>query len=152
MEAKTIKCLSEELGISKEAIYKKLKYQLKGQLEGHVVKIDNITHIDEAGQRAIRQSLSHERKEAIQMIIDVEPAVEGGSQPHITEYIQLLEEQLKVKDEQIQSQNGHIGLLIRQMGNNHLLSQAERLRGLLTVGEGVAAKEHKSIWRRMFRK
>lgn len=148
---KTIKQLSAELGISKEAIYKKLKYQLNEELNGHAVKLDGVTHIDEEGECIIRQSMSHERREAIQGILDVNDAVD---KPHVSEYINLLENQLKTKDLQIETQNSHIGLLIRQLGSSHMLAQAERVRGLLTNKTSVEPEKRTrlkiSLWRRIF--
>jgi hypothetical protein len=116
---KTIRQLSTELGISKEAIYKKVKFQLKDRLEGHVSKVDNVTRIDAEGELMIRQSLHRERREAIETVMDL-PAGDGApfepAQAHIAEYVGLLREQIRAKDVQIETQGGHIGRLIRQLG------------------------------------
>jgi hypothetical protein len=130
---KTIKQLSTELGISKEAIYKKLKFQLKEQLDGHVRKVDNVTRIDGEGELLIRQSLHRERREAIETVM--ETVVEDGAlfeppQTHLDEYVMLLREQIRTKDVQIETQSGHIGQLIQQLGLAHLLPQARRLRNV----------------------
>lgn len=146
---KTIKQLSAELGISKEAVYKKLRFQLREQLESHITKVDNVTHIDEEGEEIIRQSLCLDRREALEGVI------EGGStavQPHLTEYIQLLQNQLKTKDVQIEAQNGHIGLLINQLGGNRMLAKAERLGVLTAVGAGESSQRRKPLWKRIFRR
>lgn len=54
---KTIKELSEILGISKVALYKKLKTQLKNDLTGHIKKVNNVTYIDDFGTSIISESL-----------------------------------------------------------------------------------------------
>ena len=54
---KTIKELSDSLNISKEALYKKLKVQLKTELKEHIVKRKNITYIDDIGEKIIADSL-----------------------------------------------------------------------------------------------
>lgn len=54
---KTIKELSEALNISKVALYKKLKTQLKDELTGHIKKLNNITYIDDLGISIIAESL-----------------------------------------------------------------------------------------------
>ena len=54
---KTIKELSDSLNISKEALYKKLKVQLKTELKEHIVKRKNITYIDDIGEQIIADSL-----------------------------------------------------------------------------------------------
>lgn len=154
---KTIRQLSSEIGISKEAIYKKLKYQLKNELENHITKLDGVTHIDGEGERLIIQSLRMERQEALQGVLEIEPYdnVSGAPEP-TRELITTLTEQIKTKDEQLETQSEHIGLLIRQLGNSQLLTQAERIRGLLAAtggtvkaGRGVGQK---SFWRRVLRK
>jgi hypothetical protein len=127
---KTIKQLSTELGISKEAIYKKLKFQLKEQLANHVRKVDNVTRIDGEGELLIRQSLHRERREAIETVM--ETVVEDGAlfeppQAHLDEYVMLLREQIRTKDVQIETQSSHIGQLIQQLGLARLLPQAWRL-------------------------
>ncbi|MDR1705845.1 MAG: hypothetical protein LBS19_14345 [Clostridiales bacterium] len=164
---KTIKQLSNELGISKEAIYKKLKFQLRDELTGHVFKVDSVTRIDEEGERLIRRSLHHERRAAIETVmggvIDVE-LVDGPSaggidgQAHLTEYVNLLRDQVKEKDIQIETQSGHIGQLIRQLGVFQLLTQNKRLNELAAAqakDASEAAKQHrpavrKSILHRIF--
>ena len=129
---KNIRQLSTEFGISKEAIYKKLKFQLKEQLAEHIVKVDNVTHLDEEGELIIRQSLNRERREAIETLMG--GVVEDGAfsealegQAHLTEYVTLLKEQVKAKDIQIEAQSGHIGQLIRQLGITQLLPHNRRL-------------------------
>ncbi len=56
--------------------------------------------------------------------------VEGQSpdgQAHLTEYVNLLREQVKEKDIQLETQSGHIGQLIRQLGFHQLLIQNKRV-------------------------
>ncbi len=66
---KTIKQLSTEFGISKEAIYKKLKFQLKNELMGHIFKVEGVTRIDEEGELLIKRSIHRERRTAIENVI-----------------------------------------------------------------------------------
>lgn len=56
-KTKTIKELSEILGISKVALYKKLKTQLKHELTGHTKKVNNVTYVDDFGMAIISDSL-----------------------------------------------------------------------------------------------
>ncbi len=161
---KTIKQLSSELGISKEAIYKKLKFQLKDELTGHVLKIDNITRVDEEGERLIRQSLHHERREALETliddVIDAEVVELNNGQNHLSEYVDLLKEQVKAKDIQIETQSCHIGQLIRQLGINQMIGHNRRLNELTQVQAGrhsngvkpVKSARRKETWRRIFKK
>ncbi len=134
---KTIKQLSTELGISKEAIYKKLKFQLKNELVGHVFKVDGVTRVDGEGELLIRRSIHHERRAAIENVMGTAAGGAAGAeqtegkntegQAHLTEYVNLLREQVKEKDIQIETQSGHIGQLIRQLGFHQLLIQNKRV-------------------------
>ena len=58
---KTIKNLALSLKISKEAIYKKIKIQLKHELKEHIIKKHNVTYIDEEGEKIIAQSLKPDK-------------------------------------------------------------------------------------------
>lgn len=112
---KTIKNLSTSLNISKEAIYKKIKTQLKHELKDHIIKKNNVTYIDDEGEKLIAQSLKREK-----ILVDIQNETENQNQekddiqPTIqpykqvenkvenSEYISFLKEQLAIKDKQIQ--------------------------------------------------
>lgn len=148
---KTIRQLSSELKISKEAVYKKLKHQLKDELAGHSHKIDGVTHIDEEGERLIIQSLCTERQDALEALFEDGQYIYTPEAIEPTrELINALREQIKTKDAQIENQSEHIGLLIRQLGNNQLITQTERLNALPPPVNGQRTK--KSIWLKIFRK
>ena len=168
---KTIKQLSEELKISKEAIYKKIRYQLKDSLENHVIKRNNVTHIDEIGEQIIIQSLNKERQEAIQVIIqsDTMNSEMDEAQEHVSEYIAILEMQLKNKDIQIEMQNNHISRLIKQLDANQFVMQEEETKETgetretevemqhntqeeIAVTKESATEEGTSVWKKIFRK
>lgn len=128
---KTIKELSDSLNISKEALYKKLKVQLKTELKEHIVKRKNITYIDDIGEQIIADSLkvkSNSDTNAEKSDIDkpkipepksdsapnfqpdfapdfqVETKVQSKveSQAFSADYIAFLREQIAEKDAQIQ--------------------------------------------------
>lgn len=159
---KTIKQLSEELKISKEAIYKKIRYQLKDSLENHVVKRSNITHIDEIGEQIIIQSLNKERQEAIQVIIQDDTINNGidEAQEHVSEYIAILETQLKNKDIQIDIQNNHISRLIKQLGANQFVVQSQETESEMkdkaqdeaAATQEFIVEESISVWKRIFKR
>lgn len=115
VQMKTIKNLSTSLNISKEAIYKKIKIQLKQELKDHIIKKNNVTYIDEEGEKLIAQSLKREKnsidiqtetenqtseKDNIQPII--QPYNQVENEIETSEYISFLKEQLAIKDKQIQ--------------------------------------------------
>ncbi len=159
---KTIRVLSESLGISKEAIYKKMKQQLKTELEGHIIKVNNVTHIDDIGEQIIINSLNRERQEVIQDMMNVEDtndhkiAVLAEEQPHVKEYVHILQEQIKTKDIQLAMQNNHITQLINQVGNHQLLLRGEQYKDIVSLQSQWARKEpvagKPSLWKRIFKK
>lgn len=165
---KTIKQLSEELKISKEAIYKKMKHPLlKDSLKKHIVKLNNISHIDEIGEKIIISSLKRERQEAIQDILELESDLteqtsekEINDQPHITEYISILQEQVRTKDVQLEANNNHITQLIDQLGNNQLLFKTEQYKSVLQLQSEIAAAAMNQeikykpdpFWKRIFKR
>lgn len=162
---KTIRELSEELKISKEAIYKKIKFQLKEELADHVIKVNNVTHIDEFGERILFESLSMERQQAIQQTF--EPDADGGTdmvtgavilqdapfQPVHSEFVRLLQEQLRLKDQQIDVQNEHITQLITQTGYGQMLLKTSLYKNtLLLQAPATKVKVRKSFWASIFKR
>lgn len=108
---KTIKEISNELKISKEAIYKKVKNQLKQELKDHLVKKNNVTYIDDAGIKLIASTLkTHENLQTKAQIKtekedfqpDVEPYKQVENKVENDAYISFLQEQILIKDKQIQ--------------------------------------------------
>lgn len=131
---KTIRELSEILGISKESIYKKIKYQLKVELKDHVFKGSGGALIDDVGESLILQSLRRERaaqEDEMPEEKDVDSTVNSNlEQPNIVNSLQvesvdiisILKQQLEEKDRQIVSL---MNLQDEQMQNKDL--QIERL-------------------------
>ena len=166
---KTIRQLSEELKISKEAIYKKIKFQLKEELEPHIFKFNNVTHLDDEGERLIMESLTKERRDAIQYVIHTEGerSTDKPNAPHMLEFIGLLQEQIQMKDFQLQNQNTHISQLMQILNSHQFLLQTERTRNIASLksenarrmpeaagAEALAAGANasKGFWDRFFRK
>jgi len=93
---KTIKELSESIGISKVSIYKLLK---RNDIKGHVFKKDNVSMIDETGEQLIKNYYSREQGESINDIVN--DIINDDSQVKSSDIISLLQEQLREKDGQI---------------------------------------------------
>lgn len=105
---KTIKELSIDLQISKEAIYKKIKRQLKQELKGHLIKKNNVTYIDDEGIKLIAASLKTDKNspdvhaKKVQIQPSFEPYKQVESEVENAAYISFLKEQIFIKDQQIQ--------------------------------------------------
>lgn len=65
MNYKTVRELSREFNISKEAIYKKINLSMKNELENYIVIHNKITYITPKGETIIFNSLKKEIKETI---------------------------------------------------------------------------------------
>ena len=94
----TIKELAEQLGISKVSIYKRLK---QPDIKSHILKKDNVKMIDETGVNIIKNHYSRERGEALENVFN--DTVNKDENQLNVELIALLQEQLKEKDNQINS-------------------------------------------------
>lgn len=93
---KTIKELSESLGISKVSIYKMMK---KEEIKKHTFKQDNISVIDEIGENIIRAYYNRERIAATDNILNESS---GDKENKLNDDIMvILREQIKEKDSQI---------------------------------------------------
>lgn len=65
MNYKTVRELAREFNISKEAIYKKINYSMKNELENHIVIHNKTTYITKKGEDIIFNSLKKEIRENI---------------------------------------------------------------------------------------
>lgn len=142
---KTIKELSSALQISKEAIYKKIKRQLKQELKGHLIKKNNVTYIDDEGIKLIVNSLKtdknspdpHAKNTEIQP--DIEPYKQVESQVKNAAYISFLQEQIFIKDKQIQRLTELNFELVQTFHQEQKLQAQENLLQLQN-GEGANTK------------
>lgn len=98
---KTIRELAESMEISKESVYKKIKYQLKVELKDHVFKGNNGTLIDEAGENIILQSLRRERATSFETKLSEQPDIVKTEKIESVYLVNILEQQLAEKDKQI---------------------------------------------------
>jgi predicted DNA binding protein len=58
---KTIKQIADELGVSKQAVYKRSKGRLKEQLMPYTHTVDGVVHIDEQGESLIKSDFTEKR-------------------------------------------------------------------------------------------
>lgn len=65
MNYKTVRELAREFNISKEAIYKKINYSMKNELENYIVIHNKTTYITPKGETIIFNSLKKEIRENI---------------------------------------------------------------------------------------
>lgn len=149
MNGKTIKQLADEFGVSKEAIRKKIDDEFKA---AYITKIDGTYYISEAGCDILREKTAQK-----------EPPTVGDNlattwqQPYnaLLETLQheremfkherkILEEQLAVKDRQIEDLNARLAA-------EQALHAGTMQRSALPAGE-EERKRKPSFWSRFFRK
>jgi len=98
---KTLKEISDELSVSKQSVYKRVKGSLSKSLENHFEIIDNISYVDEEGETIIRNAYAQDEKpgsiESENVSRESNPLNES-----LSKTIDLLREQLSVKDKQIE--------------------------------------------------
>lgn len=145
---KSISEIARELKITPQAVYKKVNNQLKTKLKNHIHKdASGKTLIDEDGQAIIKLSV----------LRSSQPVENQSSQSVVNqieqenELFNLLKEQLKIKDGQIQellNQNGH---LIQKIENMQVLLKNEQEKNTPLIAEdriNQAPKSKVSFWKK----
>lgn len=134
---KTIKELSDDIGISKVSLYKLLK---RPDISGHVFKQDNVTVVDETGESLIKTYYSWEKNADVNYTVD--GSVNENLQAKNEEMIAFLQEQLREKDNQINA-------LLNIVSNSQKIDATR----LIADASPAAEKEKKpGFWRGLFSK
>jgi len=127
---KTIKQLSDDIGISKVSLYKLLK---RDDIKAHVFKQDSVTVVDETGESLIKTYYSWEKNADVNYTVD--GSVNENSQAKNEEMIAFLQEQLREKDNQINA-------LLELLSNSQKL-QVTQLLSVKSMEEAAPAAEKK---------
>ena len=128
----TIKELSASMGISKVSLYALLK---KDAYKPYISKVDDITVIDDTGVALIRAYYSSERDAAFKEL-------GNGLQGENADMLDFLKEQLREKDNQINSLTMAVNTLSRTVENEQQLRVVPLLTGT----------KPKSLFERLFKK
>lgn len=112
---KTIKEVSEELGISKTSVYNMIK---KDALKKHISKKDNITYIDDVGFKILTTYYEHEKSKTIND--SIQAIIEEAGFSEDSDIVELLREQVKQKDNEINS-------LIQLLSNQQTLTARQMI-------------------------
>lgn len=150
---KTVSEIAKEIGVTPQAVYKRLNNQLKTSLKGRLHKgLKGETLIDADGERIIKESFKQV----------VKPFNETSSTTVDKQFINSLMEQLKVKDQQLQEKDEQIRQLIQINQTNQMvllqaqkqIAAAEEKNELLfnALTEGEKEVPQKSLWARIFKK
>lgn len=147
---RTVSEIAKELKITPQAVYKKVHNQLKNELKEHIHKGEKgNTLIDEGGEKIIRESLNRESQPVKQ------PDSQQVENQLNNEFVQLLKEQLKVKDGQMQDLLNQNNSLLNKIENMQILLKNEQEKtAYLTSGSAVESTEPQQpaagFWQRIF--
>jgi len=125
MKTKTIKQIADEIGVSKQAVFYRIKKEpLSNDLEPFISKIDGVLSVSLDGETLIKAAFSESAAKAFDgkkpPSTDKEPSKENGGFDGqiLKDTIDTLREQLNVKDKQLAAKDEQI------------LSQAETIKNL----------------------
>ena len=120
--AKTIKEIAEEIGVSKQAVFKKIKREpLSTSLQGLTTTVDGRLMVEADGEKLIKQAFFEIDRQPKRQPVDGEvdgqltATVDGQTpQNHINEavcdtVIDMLRKELEIKNEQIRELNTRLG-------------------------------------------
>ena len=132
----SVKQFAELNGVSKQAVYKKMK---NGPLAQYVVEVEGQKYLmrDALGDQGIEEPAQANQDEQPERPRE-EPGQQNGTQPGqdmaamfeaFTEMIETLREQLATKDRQIQELNARLEQALTLTGQSHILTaQAQQLQ------------------------
>jgi predicted transcriptional regulator len=122
---KTIKQIADEIGVSKQAVYKRTKGRLKEQLLPYAHTVDGIVYIEEQGETLIKSDF--ETKTAYKGA-HTEPHTEAHTETPLDTVINILKSnndtlknELDIKNRQIDELNTRLAEAMSIINNEQLL-------------------------------
>jgi len=136
-ELKTISQIAAELGVTRQAVYQRIKgAELSTRLQPFTVKQNNTKVYTLQGQELIKQAFSSG------VNVNCKQAVDSKRQSIDSKLIDSLTEQLQVKDKQIQQLTEQVGNLIQQIDKlTTALQAAQALHGMDKQQAVIEVKE-----------
>ena len=157
---KTVKQLADELGVSRQAVYKKIK---KLELSTSLQRVDNVVYIDVDSEKRIKAGFKENSCKPVdsEFTVNVNNQFTASLQQTInilqaqTEHLQ---QQIATKDTQIQALQAHVEALTQTLSDTtaalkaaQTLHAADKPQLLLTDPEPEPTKK-RSLWQRIRRK
>ena len=136
-ELKTISQIAAELGVTRQAVYQRIKgAELSTRLQPFTVKQNNTKFYTLQGQELIKQAFLSG------VNVNCKQAVDSKRQLIDSKLIDSLTEQLQVKDKQIQQLTEQVGNLIQQIDKlTTALQAAQALHGMDKQQAVIEVKE-----------
>lgn len=147
-QGKTVKQLSEELGVTKQAIFDKKK-QLESELVDLVVKFDGVWYFTLQAETLIKQAFNKKEPSSALHQLDTK-----NNTDFIGNLIATLQHQLEVKDRQLETKNKQIEELtqtIKLQAESINANRKNELAGTLIDGQKKLLQDNhkkKKWWNR----
>jgi len=158
---KTIKQIANEVGVSKQAIFYRIRKEpLSNKLDGLISKENGVLMISLDGEKLIKKAFDTENEE---IFVDKETPNKYKTENSFDDILMVLKEQLEVKDNQLEVANATIReltstieVISKSLANSQALhagTMQKQLQESETEKEEVEIIEEKpSIWQRVFGK
>ena len=162
MEQITLNQIAKQLGVSPQAVYQKVDKQLNNQLINHKKTFQKgnrtITVYTSEGAEIIKRSFTSayiNKEKPVEQVIEqkVEQEVEqpkyaNANQSDLLSVIEVLNNQLKVKDKQIEALNQQLSTAMQMNQNQQVLLLNEQQNKML--GTGQQQEQEKEIKKGLF--
>ena len=133
---KTIREIAEEIGVTRQAVYSKIKEpNLANALEPLVSRGDNVLTVSLDGEKLIKQAFG------VGGAVKELSSVDSSLTALLYSVVEILHEQIHIKDRQIAEQNATIKALIKSA--NHKPPKRTYQRKKLKVPKGKSAPIHR---------
>lgn len=162
--AKTIKQIADEIGVSKQAVYKRYKGKLHTVCAPYAHTEQGVLYLSEQAETLIKQDfLKDDRSNGAHTERSIgavpEQSQEAGVVAVLQATIDMLQGQLAVKDRQIEELNARLAevssalLAAQQTAATAQALHAGTIKQQLSDGSGADQEERKQSWiSRLFRK
>jgi len=161
--------LSQELSVTPQAVYKKIK-QLNNELNVHIKKEKGKILLDEEAERILRNSFS-EVQQSVQQPVDEQLINQSGEFNNqfnseiefLREQNKNLQEQNKSLQEELNTERNHSRDVTNKLieltsnsqeltRNSQLLLNQEQQKNTLLLSDERLEENKKSLWQRLFKK
>lgn len=162
--AKTIKQIADEIGVSKQAVYKRYKGKLHTVCAPYAHTVQGVLYLSEQAETLIKQDfLQNDCSNGAHTERSIgavpEQSQEAGVVAVLQATIDMLQGQLAVKDRQIEELNARLAevssalLAAQQTAATAQALHAGTIKQQLSDGSGADQEERKQSWiSRLFRK
>ena len=162
--AKTIKQIADEIGVSKQTVYKRYKGKLYTVCAPYAHTVQGVLYLSEQAETLIKQDfLKDDRSNGAHTERSIgavpEQSQEAGVVAVLQATIDMLQGQLAVKDRQIEELNARLAevssalLAAQQTAATAQALHAGTIKQQLSDGSGADQEERKQSWiSRLFRK